>query len=271
MDPETYRQLQRLLEEAEQYLRAVQTITVAQTGAVAQAGAMAQADSAAQAGSMTQQPMPADPIAPLGLVFTCNLCDEEGGGEVPLCPNGSERAVTAKSYHEYVRLYAQLRLNRCKSACLAVRRGLLFMLESAREAVTLLSPEDFWLLVNGEAAGRVDAEQVYRRLNFVDSRRSGEPAVASSTTIANFSHLFRAVLAEMDAELLSSFVVFSTGSAGLPADPETKIRVQVVDYSDALPVAHSCFMSVVVPLYGNEAMLKEKLELAIKTDTFELN
>lgn len=245
MDPETYRQLQRLLEEVESYLRS---------------------DAAAAPGASD------DPVAALGLVFTCRLRAEEGGVEVPLCANGAEREVTAASFHEYVRLYAQRRLEACKEACAAMRRGLEFMLGSAKQALALLSPEDFWLLLNGQAAGCLSSEHVFSRLAFVDGRRHRETSTAAaSTTLSNFAELFQAVLEGMDSELLNSFLVFTTGSAGLPADPTVKIRVKVTDYSEMLPVAQSCFMNLTIPLYSNENMLREKLALAIHAETFELN
>ena len=66
-----------------------------------------------------------------------------------------------------------------------------------------------------------------------------------------------------DKDSLRRFLVFATGSPGLPSAPGFEIQVRAQPRSPALPVAHTCFFHLDIPDYADEGEFVAKLTTAI--------
>ena len=65
-----------------------------------------------------------------------------------------------------------------------------------------------------------------------------------------------------DQEKLSKLLVFITGSSAIPAK-EMPIKIVILENSEKLPEAHTCFNRIDLPAYPDQTTFDEKLQKAI--------
>ncbi|XP_074597147.1 E3 ubiquitin-protein ligase hyd isoform X2 [Brevipalpus obovatus] len=199
----------------------------------------------------------------LDLRFSIDVCPEEGGGHVELCPNGRNIEVTPSNVYDYVRKYAMYRM--CHSQKIALqflRAGVFDVLPT--NALDNLTAEDFRLLLNG--VGEINVQQLmsYTTFNF----ESGD----GCDHLAYFKKWFWSIVEKMTTQEKQDLVDFWTGSPALPASEEGFNQMPTVAIRPAndlhLPTANTCISRLYLPLYSSKAILRSKLLMAIKTKNF---
>ena len=169
---------------------------------------------------------------------------------------GGARAVTEANKHAFVVLKVRRALvGRRRDALEAIRRGFVAALrELSPEAapfLKLFSSTDWRVLLCADD-DRLTPDRVLDALAFVGwPKRSVVPDA-----------LRRSVRA-FDKDSLRRFLVFATGSPGLPSAPGFEIQVRAQPRSPALPVAHTCFFHLDIPDYADEGEFVAKLTTAI--------
>ena len=183
-----------------------------------------------------------------------------------LKPGGEDEAVRADNVQEYLQLYARYRLVGAYQAQVDAFRsglGVFFtaeLLDMLRKCCTVT---DLELLLCGAPSIDVDDWQ--------SSTKYEPPSYADSKQVRWFWAYVRAMPAEMQARLLffcsSSTRPPATGFASLMGynGQENRFTVARIDGADAgrLPTAHACFNKLDLPEYATEALLRDKLQLAI--------
>ncbi|CAH1775507.1 unnamed protein product [Owenia fusiformis] len=199
----------------------------------------------------------------LDLTFSVDLSLEEGGGPVELLPGGADIEVTANNIHDYVRLYADLRLvKQSEKALEALRMGIFDVLP--RSSLEGLMAEDLRLLLNG--VGDINVQSLINYTSFNDE--SGE----SSDKVQRFKRWYWSIVEKMTPLERQDLVYFWTSSPALPASeegfqPMPSITVRPADDSH-LPTANTCISRLYIPIYTTKLILKSKLLTAIKTKAF---
>ncbi len=154
-------------------------------------------------------------------------------------PGGADVDVTKANAQDYVHLYAASRLRHAQTAAQAMRRGMVALVSAG--ALRCLNAEDLWLLLNGEGAATVDVARLRSLISFRDTRAS----VPHDKPATLFQSIFWDTMAGLSEEDRARFLYFSTGWSRLPAAASQMavqgIRVSILDPSDRLPSAHSCF------------------------------
>jgi len=177
-----------------------------------------------------------------------------------LVTNGADVNVTDDNKAEFVRLTA---LSKMGSAGLshiaAIRSGLASGMN--RQAIALISAEAAQGLWAGYNASQLTCAQLRKgRWTF-----SGFGHLIQSRRIERW---FWAAVESFSGEQLSQLLLFVTGLSALPAtgaeDMSFFVKCATHLPADHLPEAHTCFYELVLPLYANALILKEKLTLAIE-------
>ncbi|XP_076167112.1 E3 ubiquitin-protein ligase hyd isoform X2 [Ptiloglossa arizonensis] len=199
----------------------------------------------------------------LDLMFSIDLCPEEGGGSIELIPNGRDIVVTASNVYDYVRKYAEVRMIKVQEKALhAMREGVFDVLPEG--ALDGLLSEDFRLLLNG--VGDINVSVLISYTSFNDE--SGE----SVDKLAKYKRWLWSIVEKMSHTERQDLVYFWTGSPALPASedgfqPMPSVTLRPAD--DAyLPTANTCISRLYVPLYSSRHILRHKLLLAIKAKNF---
>jgi E3 ubiquitin-protein ligase HUWE1 len=195
----------------------------------------------------------------LGLTFSA---DEDNFGQrrtVPLKPGGEDIDVTDANKAEYVQLVARHRLTSTIQAQTdAFLKG--FHELVPKRLVTIFNQDELELLLCGTPEIDIDdleANTVYNGYS------------AKDKVIVWFWRTLRAFTQEERAR----FIQFTTGTSQVPADgfkalvgmrgPQKFQVTRAHGNVNALPQAHTCFNQLDLPAYTSEAMLREKLSLAI--------
>ncbi|GFO10305.1 E3 ubiquitin-protein ligase ubr5 [Plakobranchus ocellatus] len=199
----------------------------------------------------------------LDLTFCVELCAEEGGEQVELYPDGAEIEVTAQNVHNYVRKYAEHRMQVVAEKALRnLRLGVFDVIPS--NSLDGLTAEDLRLLLNG--VGDINVQTLISYTSFNDE--SGE----NNERVQRFKRWFWAVVEKMNNFERQDLVYFWTSSPVLPASeegfqPMPTITIRPAD-DDHLPTANTCISRLYIPLYSTKAILRSKLLLAITTKAF---
>ncbi|XP_043261279.1 E3 ubiquitin-protein ligase UBR5 isoform X2 [Colletes gigas] len=199
----------------------------------------------------------------LDLMFSIDLCPEEGGGSYELLPNGRDMVVTASNVYDYVRKYAEVRMIKVQEKALhAMREGVFDVLPEG--ALDGLTSEDLRLLLNG--VGDINVSVLISYTAFNDE--SGE----SMDRLAKFKRWLWSIVEKMSHTERQDLVYFWTGSPALPASedgfqPMPSVTLRPADDAH-LPTANTCISRLYVPLYSSRHILRHKLLLAIKTKNF---
>ncbi|XP_064474178.1 E3 ubiquitin-protein ligase UBR5-like isoform X2 [Ornithodoros turicata] len=199
----------------------------------------------------------------LDLTFCIDLCTEEGGGSVELIPGGRETEVNASNVYLYVRKYAEYRMIKSQERALgAMRMGVYDVLPN--NTLEGLTAEDFRLLLNG--VGEVNVQALISYTSFNDESKE------SSDKIIKFKRWFWSMMEKMPNQEKQDLVYFWTGSPALPASeegfqPMPSITIRPPD-DHHLPTANTCISRLYLPLYSSKALLKAKIQMAIRTKNF---
>ncbi|XP_077488259.1 E3 ubiquitin-protein ligase hyd isoform X5 [Amblyomma americanum] len=199
----------------------------------------------------------------LDLTFCIDLCPEEGGGTVELIPGGREMEVTASNIYLYVRRYAEYRMIKSQERALgAIRMGVYDVLPN--NTLEGLTAEDFRLLLNG--VGEVNVQALISYTSFNDESKE------SSDKILRFKRWFWSMMEKMPNQEKQDLVYFWTGSPALPASeegfqPMPSITIRPPD-DHHLPTANTCISRLYLPLYSSKAVLRAKIQMAIRTKNF---
>ncbi|GFG39371.1 hypothetical protein Cfor_08324 [Coptotermes formosanus] len=168
---------------------------------------------------------------------------KEGGENIP---------VTNENRKEYVELYLDWILN---TAIYEQFRAFYLGFHSvcASNALIMLRPEEVEMLVCGSPT--LDLNEL-RKVTEYDGYKADDPIIID----------FWEVLDSLSDELKKKFLLFATGSDRVPVGGmgEMTFKItKVTNKPDNLPEAHTCFNQLVLPLYENEDLLRQKLIIAI--------
>lgn len=207
-----------------------------------------------------------DPNAPgsledLAIDFEVQLLPEEGGQ----CVSGSEeRYVTSSNLNHFCQFYCEQRMQKCRTACSAIRKGLLRVLPL--NALQSMNAEHFYDLLVGKTS-ELNSTSLRESILILDRRCNPD-----GRCISDFHQMLWNALDKFDEGTLREFLQFATGQRHLsPQRTEASIKIQVFDQSDKLPVSRSCYSTLEVPFYCTEEMLIKKLRLAIPELFFSLD
>ncbi|CDW54071.1 E3 ubiquitin protein ligase UBR5 [Trichuris trichiura] len=205
----------------------------------------------------------------LHLTFTLTLHSMEGGQTIPLIPNGENIPVTSENVVEYVYNHVTYRLITASLKALEnIRDGVHDVLPAAM--LDGLTAEDFRLLLTG--ATEVNTKTLEESTIFMDETSANHKKLMQPEKLAQFKRWFWSLVHSMTSEEKQELINFWTGSPALPASPDGPHPVPNVVIRPAddnyLPTANTCISRLYIPLYSSRAVLKQKLMMAIKVDTF---
>eukprot|EP00611_Tribonema_gayanum_P020019 TRINITY_DN3580_c0_g1_i4.p1 TRINITY_DN3580_c0_g1~~TRINITY_DN3580_c0_g1_i4.p1 ORF type:complete len:291 (-),score=114.78 TRINITY_DN3580_c0_g1_i4:146-1018(-) len=169
-----------------------------------------------------------------------------------LRPDGAQTPVTAENKDSFVALYISWLLRDSIQAQYdAFERGFLRVMGSA--SLSLLRAEELELLVAGSPA--VDFDQLQKVAEY-------EGYTSDHETVKQFWQ----VVHDLDAEAKKNFLFFVTGCKRAPAGGLGRLTFKVQRAgpdSDALPTAHTCFNTILLPEYATPDKLRSRLLTAI--------
>jgi len=174
--------------------------------------------------------------------------------QVPLITNGEQVDVTDSNKLDYIdRLVAWHTERKFGSALRAFKEGFHSLIP--RASIEVFSYLEMEKMVNGEATVDVDAfrsEAIY-----CGGLNNSSPLV----------EWFWEVFASMTDVERSLFLRFVTGSPRIPLDGfDPRFQVGLDDGASprSLPVSHTCFNQIILPLYASRGALRERLTYALR-------
>eukprot|EP00117_Sycon_ciliatum_P022599 scpid26700/ scgid19449/ Probable E3 ubiquitin-protein ligase HERC3; HECT domain and RCC1-like domain-containing protein 3 len=166
-----------------------------------------------------------------------------------LKPGGSGIRVDNENREEYVRLYVEYVLHESiKKQYESFAKGFFAVCES--RTLSLMHPTELQALVTG------DQVQDFSRLPEVTQYQGG--FCANHPTVKMFWEVFLA----FDVATQQKFLQFLTGSDRVPVGGLSTLRVVIQSNNsgqDYLPVAHTCFNVLDLPIYKSKQVLESKL------------
>jgi len=183
-----------------------------------------------------------------GFTFTYSSSDET---VVELKDNGDNIPVTWHNRQEYVHLVKQFRANECRQQVMAIRRGLTSVVPA--RFLSILT----WKELEMEVCGRPDID-----IDLLSHNTHYRGCSVSDTHIINFWKVLRS----FSHVELSQFLRFVWGRSRLPPPAKftEKMKIDSTSISPShLPRSHTCFFSLELPKYPDEATMREKLMQAI--------
>ncbi|CAD8205107.1 unnamed protein product [Paramecium pentaurelia] len=185
-------------------------------------------------------------IESLYLDFTYQL----GNSTIELIPNGSAMPVTQHNVDQYLD----------KTAEYIIYKQFQEIYKSFIEGFTTvvdlkifqkwLKPSEISLLTQGLLEIKPDV--VLQKISYSGGK-------------ASHKSYFETYVNQADSQTLKNMLKFITGSSAIPFDQSSYIiSVEFKNNLDIrkLPLAHTCFKSIEVPLYANYGQMKQKLDIA---------
>ncbi|KAL1441409.1 hypothetical protein MTO96_001049 [Rhipicephalus appendiculatus] len=167
---------------------------------------------------------------------------------------GSHIKVTKENRQEYVDLYVDFVLNTSVKHCFeAFSQG--FYKVCSSKVLDLFHAQELMVLVVGSE--NYNWNELEKNAEYKDEFHKNHPTVK----------MFWRVFHSLDYEEKKKFLLFLTGSDRIPilGMSEIKVVLQPMKVDDShLPVAHTCFNLLDLPMYSSEAVMREKLRLAIQ-------
>lgn len=167
---------------------------------------------------------------------------------------GSHMKVTKENRQEYVDLYVDFVLNASVKHCFeAFSQG--FYKVCSNKVLDLFHAQELMVLVVGSE--NYNWNDLEKNAEYKDEFHRNHPTV----------RMFWRVFHGLDYEEKKKFLLFLTGSDRIPilGMSEIKVVLQPMKVDDShLPVAHTCFNLLDLPMYSSEAAMREKLRLAIQ-------
>ncbi|XP_015119706.1 ubiquitin-protein ligase E3A [Diachasma alloeum] len=167
--------------------------------------------------------------------------------------NGDEVYVTQENKREFVDLYADFLLNRSvERQFKAFRRGFQMVTDESPLAL-LFRPEEIEQLVCGSKV-----------FDFTELEAATEydGYTVDSDAVKNFWRVAHALPLESQRRLLQ----FTTGSDRVPVGGLSRLKMVISRHgpdSDRLPIAHTCFNTLLLPDYSSLEKLEDRLLKAI--------
>ncbi|CAD8112133.1 unnamed protein product [Paramecium sonneborni] len=190
--------------------------------------------------------MSSESFEALYLDFTYQL----GNSTIELIPNGSTMAVTSKNVNEYLDKTAQYIIYK------QFQDIYNSFIEGFKTVVDLkifqkwLKPSEISLLTQGLLEIKPDV--ILQKIQYSGGK-------------ANHKSYFETFVNQADSQTLKNMLKFITGSSAIPFDQSSYIiQVEFKNNLDIrkLPLAHTCFKSIEIPLYANYGQMKQKLDIA---------
>lgn len=167
---------------------------------------------------------------------------------------GSHMKVTKENRQEYVDLYVDFVLNASVKHCFeAFSQG--FYKVCSSKVLDLFHAQELMVLVVGSE--NYNWNDLEKNAEYKDEFHRNHPTV----------RMFWRVFHSLDYEEKKKFLLFLTGSDRIPilGMSEIKVVLQPMKVDDShLPVAHTCFNLLDLPMYSSEAAMREKLRVAIQ-------
>ena len=178
-----------------------------------------------------------------------------------LVPDGGEKAVTNENKSLYVSVYVDYLLN--KSVCkqyYEFSTGFFKVVKS--DVLSFFHPQELHELISGN--------QNYDFYELESTASYKGEFNAEHKVIKNFW----SVIHELDLERQLKFLLFLTGTERVPVNGMKSLNLTIQPTHgghEYLPVAHTCFNLLDLPLYPDRETLKQKLLIAIEqTEGFAL-
>lgn len=167
---------------------------------------------------------------------------------------GNDIKVTKENRQEYVDLYVDFVLNSSVKHCFeAFSQG--FYKVCSSKVLDLFHAQELMVLVVGSE--NYNWNELEKNAEYKDEFHKNHPTV----------RMFWRVFHSLDYEEKKKFLLFLTGSDRIPilGMSEIKVVLQPMKVDDShLPVAHTCFNLLDLPMYSSEVVMREKLRLAIQ-------
>ncbi|XP_034937131.1 ubiquitin-protein ligase E3A [Chelonus insularis] len=170
-----------------------------------------------------------------------------------LCENGDEIYVNQSNRKEFIKLYSDFLLNQSvERQFKAFRRGFQMVTDESPLAL-LFRPEEIEQLVCGSKV-----------FDFTELEASTEydGYTSDSEAIKNFWRVAHSLPLESQRRLLQ----FTTGSDRVPVGGLSRLKMVISRHgpdSDRLPIAHTCFNTLLLPDYASLEKLEDRLLKAI--------
>ncbi|KAH7937972.1 hypothetical protein HPB49_018577 [Dermacentor silvarum] len=182
----------------------------------------------------------------------------------PLLYESLRQLVLEAESRDSSTVFSALDLTFCIDLCPeeAIRMGVYDVLPN--NTLEGLTAEDFRLLLNG--VGEVNVQALISYTSFNDESKE------SSDKIFRFKRWFWSMMEKMPNQEKQDLVYFWTGSPALPASeegfqPMPSITIRPPD-DHHLPTANTCISRLYLPLYSSKAVLRAKIQMAIRTKNF---
>jgi E3 ubiquitin-protein ligase EDD1 len=207
-------------------------------------------------------------VEEMDLTFEIDDSTAEGATQLrELVPGGSNMKVTRHNIYNYVRRYANYKMvTKLQPAVKELRKGVYDVI--SEQSLNGLTPEDWWLLVNG--VGTVDVSKLSAITTFNDESNSKDEGDKSD--VQRLQKWFWEVVETFSQNERQELLYFWTGAPALRAgeeafEPAPSVTIRHPN-DQSLPSANTCISRLYLPLYSNKTILRSKLLMAIKTKTF---
>ncbi|CBY33513.1 unnamed protein product, partial [Oikopleura dioica] len=207
-------------------------------------------------------------VADLGFTFEVDEITRDGTVQsVELIPNGQNITVTSANVYTYVRKYAHyIMVKKWEKAVKHLRQGIYDI--ASEQALAGLTPEDWWLLVNG--VGTVDVAKLTAMTTFNDESNAKDET--EKAEVQKLQKWLWEVVESFTLQERQELLYFWTGAPALRAgeeafEPAPSVTIRGPN-DQSLPSANTCISRLYLPLYSSKAILRQKLSMAIKTKTF---
>jgi hypothetical protein len=181
------------------------------------------------------------------------------GTRVELCPDGESKPVLVKEAAAFVARAEHVRLYEGQQAAHCIRRGLIQIVPAT--CLAMVSAHDVLQVLCGD--DDVDVALLRRNTDYEGHLPGEDPTVET----------FWRVLEEFSRQDKRKFLQFVSARTRLPSTSSSlpqrfKLQLTSSDTPDAsqdgqLPHAHTCFMSLSLPRYSSETVMRERLLVAI--------
>ncbi|CAG5105861.1 Oidioi.mRNA.OKI2018_I69.chr1.g2520.t1.cds [Oikopleura dioica] len=207
-------------------------------------------------------------VEDLGFTFEIDETTRDGTIQsVELIPDGQNIAVTSANVYTYVRKYAHyIMVKKWENAVEHLRKGIFDVV--SEQALAGLTPEDWWLLVNGVAT--VDVAKLTAMTTFNDESNAKDES--EKNDVQKLQKWLWEVVDSFTQQERQELLYFWTGAPALRAgeeafEPAPSVTIRGPN-DQSLPSANTCISRLYLPLYSSKAILRQKLSMAIKTKTF---
>ncbi|CAD8109738.1 unnamed protein product [Paramecium primaurelia] len=173
-----------------------------------------------------------------------------GNSTIELIPNGTTISVNSNNVHQYLDKTAEYIIyQQFKEIYQSFIEGFTTVVD-LKIFQKWLKPSEISLLTQGLLEIKPDV--ILQKISYHGGK-------------ANHKSYFETYVNQADPQTLKNMLKFITGSSAIPFDQSSYIiSVEFKSNLDIrkLPLAHTCFKSIEVPLYTNYGQMKQKLDIA---------